>query len=227
MKATFCAVILLLAVAAPSVAREPNAFDVYRVMGIPEKRVIGASVMASKVVPGTEKQTVAIVTYFTGKKSDAEGVNVRLEVFEGDAETLKPIYSRDFGQENGGYVTRGEIQLFDLDNDGNQELIPTWDDVKNSLIDVRRGEVLFHEEGGFRAAWTGEMRYDATRDARGTPAERRDRFDRELDLASTLRTKGVTLFFKKTVTAVAGERLDTPKIVEETFPFRKPAEEEP
>ena len=53
------------------------------------------------------------------------------------------------------------------------------------------------------------------------PVERRDHFVRELDLVSTLRTRGVTLFFNKTMIAVAGERLVEPKVVEETFPLRK------
>ena len=53
------------------------------------------------------------------------------------------------------------------------------------------------------------------------PVERRDHFIRELDLISTLRTRGVTLFFNKTMIAVAGERLAEPKVVEETFPLRK------
>jgi hypothetical protein len=227
MRVRIAAALLALAASVPAGAREPNAFDVYRAMGIPEKKVIGASVLPVKVLPGTEKQTVAIVSYFTGKKSEAEGVNVRLEVFRGDAEGLTSVYARDFGAENGGYVTRGEIQLFDLDGDGNQEILPTWDDVKNPLLDIRRGEVLLHSDGALQTAWKGEVRYDATRDARGTPAERRDRFTREVDFASTLRTHGVTLFFKKTVTAVAGETLPAPRIVEETVPMRTPKDDQP
>lgn len=218
---------LLLILAAPAAAREPSVFDVYRAMGIPEKRVIGASALQAKVVPGAEKQTVAMVTYFTGKKTDAEGVNVRLEVFEGEAATLKPLYSRDFGAEHGGFVTRGEVELFDLDGDGNQEVIPTWDDVRNTLVEVRRGEVLLWDAGALRTAWKGEIRYDATRDARGTPAERRDRFTREIEFGKTLKTKGITLFFRKTVHAVAGERVEPAKIVEETFPLRTPEDEKP
>lgn len=220
-------VALVFLLAAPAEAREPNAFDVYRAMGIPEKRVIGASVLQAKVVPGAEKQTVAIVSYLTGKKSDAEGVNVRLEIFGGEAEALTPLYSRDFGAESGGYVTRGEVELFDLDGDGNQEVIPTWDDIRNPLVEIRRGEVLLWDGGALRTAWKGEIRYDATRDARGTPAERRDRFTREIEFGKTLKTKGVTLFFKKTVYAVAGERIEPTKIVEETFPLRTPDDEKP
>lgn len=222
---TLVAAALALLPGTPGLAREASAFDVYRAMGIPQKSVISASVLSAKVLPGTDEQTVAMVTYFTGKKNEAEGVNVRLEVFQGDAANLESVYARNFGAESGGYVTRGEIQLFDLDRDGNQEIIPSWDDVENTLVDVRRGEVLLYEEGEFRVGWSGEMRFDATRDARTTPPERRDRFTREIDLANTLRTRGITLFFEKTVTAVAGERLEPAKVVQETFPLRQPAED--
>ena len=64
--------------------------------------------------------------------------------------------------------------------------------------------------------------YDATRNARQVPVERRDRYVREIDIRETIRTNGVTLFLNKKVIAVAGERLPEPKIVQETFPL-KPA----
>ncbi len=43
---------------------------------------------------------------------------------------------------------------------------------------------------------------------------------REFDWGNTLRTNGVTLFVKKRMIAVAGERLPEPQIVEETFKLR-------
>jgi hypothetical protein len=64
------------------------------------------------------------------------------------------------------------------------------------------------------------LAYDATRAAREIPVERRDRYMRELDIVKTLRTRGVTLYVRKYVIAVAGERLPKPKTVEETFPLR-------
>ena len=69
------------------------------------------------------------------------------------------------------------------------------------------------------------VEYDATQAAREVPVERRDRFQREIDLANTIRTRGVTLFFTKTVVAVAGERLAQPKVVQETFPLKEPSSE--
>ncbi len=207
-------------------ARGDTAFEVYRAMGLDAQHVIGGSVLSAKVVPGAEKQTIAMITHFTGKKSEADGVNVRLEIFRGAGKDRKSVYSRDFGAENGGYVTRGELQLVDLDGDGVQEILPSWDDVRDPLVDHRRGEVIVREpSGAFRTAWSGELRFDATRDARGTPQERRDRFTREIDLAGTMRTRGVTLIFRKTVTAVAGERLPEAQVVTETFPLRAAAEE--
>ena len=64
------------------------------------------------------------------------------------------------------------------------------------------------------------MEYVATRSARDVPAERRDRFSREIDLAETMRARGVTLFVNKTVYAVAGERLPEPRVLRETFALK-------
>ena len=57
--------------------------------------------------------------------------------------------------------------------------------------------------------------------ARDVPKERRDRFTREFDWGGTIRTRGLTLFMSKKVIAVAGQRLDEPKLVQETFPLRE------
>ena len=108
----------------------------------------------------------------------------------------------------------------DLDGDGINEIIATFDSYEDPLIEQKLAEVLLRDESGFRTAWSGPLRYDATKAARDVPRERRDRFMREIDLAATLRTRGITLFVNKKVIAIAGERLAEPKIVQETFPLR-------
>ncbi len=50
-------------------------------------------------------------------------------------------------------------------------------------------------------------------------AERRDRYKREVDIIETLRTKGDALVMKKTMIAVAGERLAEPKVILESYPL--------
>jgi hypothetical protein len=145
---------------------------------------------------------------------------VRLEVLRKEASSLVSAYARDYGKENGGFVGRGDVELVDLDGDGAAEIVVSYEQGGNPLVQRRAGEVIVREPSGFRVAWTGDMEYDATRAARDVPADRRDRFLRRLDAAATLKTRGITLFMTKKVIAVAGERLAEPKEVRETFPLR-------
>jgi len=199
--------------------RAQTGTQVYETMGLRPQQVLSGTVLSSRVVPGEAKQVAAVVSYLTGKKGADDAVNVRLEVFATAGGSLASIYSRDLGEESGGYVGQGDLELVDLDGDGVNEIILTWDTFQEPLIDERRGEVIFHRDGGFEAMWSGSMEYDATRAARKVPAERRDRYKREIDVVATLKSKGSTLFTNKTVIAVAGERLPEPKVVVETFPL--------
>lgn len=205
-------------------ACEDLGLVVYRTMGIKAGDVLNGSVLSSQVLPGRDKQVVALVTYMTGKKDEANAVNVRLEVFRRQGDVLESVYARDYGKENGGYVGRGEIQTVDLDGDGVQEIFVTYDLAKDRLIEDRRGEIVVRDGDAFRVQWVDAVQYDATRAARDVPADRRDRFVRELDLAGTMRTKGVSLLFDKKTIAVAGERLADPKVTKEAIPFRRAAE---
>jgi hypothetical protein len=200
------------------------ASAVYDAMGIKAGKVMNSSVVSSRVLPADDKQTVAVVTYLTGRKEEASALNVRFEIYKTEAGKLVSIFTRDVGKENGGYVGRGEIALLDLDGDGVNEIGLYYDNLKNPLVTERRLEIIVHDDSGFRVAWSGPVEYDATKAVRDVSQDRRDRYLRKLDFANTRRTKGVTLFMTKTVIAVAGERLPQPKQVQETFPL-KPAKE--
>lgn len=214
-------VLVVVAMASCALAGAADtALDVYRAMGIKTADVLTGSVLHAKVLPGADKQVVAAVTYLTGARNEEEAVNVKLVVYRRDGEALVPIYTRDLGSESGGAVGRGELQVLDLDDDGLAEIIVTWDVLASKLVEERRGEVIVHDEGAFVSAWSGPMAYDATKAVREVPDERRDRFSREIDFQSTLKTRGITLFINKTVYAVAGERLPTPQKVQETFQLR-------
>ena len=202
-------------------ARADNSREAYRAMGIQPADVLSGTVLSATVLPGDDtKQVVTVTTYFTGKRGNDEAVSVRLDVFRHGANELVRVYGRDFGEENGGLVGRGELQLIDLDVDGVNEIIVSYESFVDRLIEQRVGEVIVNENGNFRTAWSGALDYDATRAAREVPRERRDRFHREFDFRNTMRTRGVTLFMNKQMIAVAGERLPQPKTVVETFPLR-------
>jgi len=214
------ATFLAAALSVVASARADTAADGYAAMGIKPSSVMNSSIVSSKVLPGPDKQTVAVVTYLTGKKEEASALNVRFEVYGTQGGKLVSLYGRDMGGVNGGYVGRGEIALLDLDGDGVNEIGVYYDNLKNPLVTERRLDLIVHEDSGFRIAWTGATEYDATKAVRDIPQERRDRYIRKLDYPSTRKTKGVTLFLTKTVIAVAGERLPQPKKVQETFPLK-------
>lgn len=211
---------LALAFAAGLPVRGQSASDAYRALGVKPADVLSGTTLSAELLPGGRKQLVCVTTLMTGKRDEVDAVKVRLDVFDVDGEKLTPIYQRDFGGESGVAVGDGNLQLVDLDRDGKSEIVVSWRSFADPLIEQRVGEVIVHDEGGFRAGWSGAFEYDATRAARDVPAERRDRYTREIDLAATLRTRGVTLFMTRKVIAVAGERLAEPKVVQETFPLR-------
>jgi len=196
--------------------------EAYAVMGIDKGKVISATQTSARVLPGDDKQLVCLVAYLSGKKERNDAVKLRLAVLEGSDGKYTLVWEQDFSTKYGGYVGEGNLELLDLDRDGQSEIIVTFDLFSEPLIRQRLGEVIvWEEEGGFATGWSGRFEYDATKAVRDVPVERRDHFIRELDLISTLRTRGVTLFFDKTMISVAGERLAEPKVVEETFPLRK------
>lgn len=202
------------------VARADTQFDAYRALGIDAKDVLVGTVLTADVVPDGGEEVVAVVTHFTGNRSREQAVDVRFAVLQRVAGRLQPILEHAYGQRHDGKVGRGELQVLDLDRDGLEEIVVTYDDASDPLVRRRRGEVHLWRDGTLAVGWRGETAYDATLDARGVPDERRDRWSREIDVVSTLRTRGLTLYMTRTVYAVAGEALARPKQVTETFPLR-------
>jgi hypothetical protein len=214
------AVIVSCILASAGAVLADSALDAYKALGIDEGKVMNGTTFTVQVMPGEGKQVVSMTTYLTGEKKDSIALGVRLDVLQPQNGELVAVYTRHFGDENGGYVADGNLQVLDLDRNGVNEIIVSYGDFKNPLIDHVVGEVIFYEENGFETVWKGPMEYDATRAARDVPAERRDRYLRVLDPIETMRSGGATLVFNKSMIAVAGQRLPTPKAVQETFPIR-------
>ena len=149
---------------------------------------------------------------------------MRLGVFNVAGDDLVSLYQRDFGEEYGGNIANGDLLLLDIDRDGVNEIIVSYDDYGDPLIQQRIGEIILHDGAKLTTGWSGFVEYDATKAAREVPQERRDRYVREFEWGKTIRTSGATLFVSKKVIAIAGETLAEPRVVEETFQLRgKPA----
>lgn len=198
----------------------PSGTDAYRALGVRPQDVLTSTVVRSNVLPGGVKQVVCIATYLTRKKEEAKAVNVRFGVFEIQGSNLVEVYRRDLGEELGGHVANGDLQLLDLDLDGTTEMVLSYELFRDPTVKERQAEIVLHDGKVLATGWTGTIEYDATRAARTVPEERRDRYAREFDWGKTMRTRGTTIFLTKRVFAVAGDTLSTPRTIEEAFPLR-------
>ena len=216
---------LLLSLLSLSELRADVSIQTYKALGLRVADVLTGSVFQVQVRPDAGKEIIAVVTAFTGKKKNDEAVEVYLAVFRETEGGLEKVYLRQFREQAGGPVAHGELQLLDFDGDGIQEIILTYEVQRSPLIREREAEVIYADKDGFHTAWKGLVLYDATRAAREVPPERRDHFEREVDIAETMRTRAVTLFLKKTVRAVAGEQLESPKEILESFPLKEKPED--
>jgi hypothetical protein len=206
----------LLAGVAGAAAGGPSP---YEALGFKAADVLTGTIVNAEVLPGGKKQVVCVATYLTGKSDKEKAVNVKLGVFDTEGDRLVERYVRDLGRERGGLIGNADLNVFDLDHDGMSELIVSFDDFADPLVEQRPGEILAFRNGKFEAVWSGYFEYDATRAARTVPEELRDRYVRDIDFAATLQTRGITLFMNKTMVAVAGERLAEEQVIQETFPL--------
>ena len=203
-------------------AQSPNQYEVFLAMGLKPKSVLTGTVVRGDVLPDPGEEVVAVATWMTGAKDKAQAVAVRFAILTEDGSRVRVLHKIDYGDRYPGGVGRGEIELLDVDGDGLREILVTFDDYGDRLIERRRGEFLHWTGGALTAGWEGEVAHDSTREAREVPPERRDRFVRTINYGETLRTRGVTLYFDKKVYAVAGETLAEPKVVLEPFPLKAP-----
>lgn len=214
--------LLFVGSVAPALAQ--SGAEAYRALGLRPQDVLNGTIVRANVLPGSEKQVVCLATYFTGKKDEANAVNVRLGVFAVRGTELVLVYRRDLGEELGGHVANGDLQILDFDLDRVSEMVLSYELFRDPSVKERQAEIVLHDGTALKTAWKATIEYDATRAARSIVEERRDRFVREFDWSRTMGTRGVTLFVSKRVFAIAGETLEAPRTIEETFPLR-PAED--
>ena len=107
MRPTRILAAVLAAGAFAGAAAAPSGVDAYQALGIRPQQVLTGTVVQARVLPGADKQTVCLATYFTGQTEESKAVNVKLGVFDVRGERLVPVYVRDLGADSGAPVAGG------------------------------------------------------------------------------------------------------------------------
>ncbi len=157
--------------------------------------------------------------YITGDKSEKTAINLLLGLYRVEGEKRTLLSSRDYNADAGGFVSRGSLQVIDLDRDGVNEILLEYhhnEQPGSTRVDL---DIMRVVEGRLVSVWNGPVRVDTTSPSLDLPPSERERFVRELDLGRTAAMQGRKLCFTKTVSVAAGATLDPPRAMPEEVGF--------
>ena len=174
-------------------------------------------VLLSTAIDVGQGLSTTLTEFFTGEKSEKSGIDLLLGLYRvaGDQRTL--VASRDYNSEAGGFVSRGSLEVIDLDHDGTAEVCVEYHHLEqpHSLridLDVFRvwGDRL-------SLVWSGPIRVDTTDKEHPAGPSDREKYSREIDYIRTAAEGGSKIVFKKTISTAAGVPFDPPRALWETF----------
>ncbi len=159
------------------------------------------------------REGVILVVALTGEKDPARATEVLLGTWDASAgEKGELLWSRHVVAETGQPAHDGEMEILDLDGDGQQEIVLSWNrGLRPGLVD-RWAEIWTvpdprHPVKVWEGPWGRDTRLD-----RETPAGRKESFQREIDYGATRAAKGRALVFRDTWRMIAGKVLDPPRV---------------
>jgi len=175
------------------------------------------SVMVTTTIEAAPGLSATLTEFFTGERNEKTGVDLLLGLHRLDGESRTLVASRDYNVEKGGYVSRGSLELIDLDRDGTKEILVDYhreDKPGQTRIEM---EALRIVGEGLVPIWSGPIRVDTTNPTLTMPSSERERYSREIGYTRTTAAGGRKIYFTKTVSVAAGVTFDPPKVVEEEF----------
>ena len=157
--------------------------------------------------------------FFTGDKTEKSGVNLLLGLHAVNGDDLKLLTTRDYNAEAGGFVSRGSLQVIDLDRDGTNEVLVEYHhkETPGSIrVDL---DVLKIDGNRLTLRWSGPVRVDTSNPSLRVSPSEREKFVREIDFARTAQAHGDRICFQKTVSMAAGAAIVPPKTLDEELPM--------
>jgi hypothetical protein len=182
------------------------------------------SVLVTTTIDLGDGLSATLTEFFSGEKSEKAGIDILVGVHRGGAENRVLVASRDYNEQAGGFVSRGSLEVIDLDHDGTKDILVNYhhhERVGETRIEL---DVLKLVGDSLVLAWTGPLRVDTTSQTLGLPPPDRERFSREIGYMRTAAAQGSKIYFTKTVSVAAGVVFDPPRVIEEELDFSAPAD---
>lgn len=203
------AFLLAAAAAAPPLAASPKD----------PRKVPSHSILLTTTITAGPDLAATLVEYITGDRSEKTAINLLVGLYRVEGEKRTLLSSRDYNADAGGFVSRGSLQVIDLDRDGVNEILLEYHHAEqpgSTRVDL---DIMRVVEGRLVLVWSGPVRVDTTSPSLELPPSERERFVRELDLGRTAAMQGQKLCFTRTVSVAAGATLDPPRVMPEEIGF--------
>lgn len=164
--------------------------------------------------------TATLTEYFTGDKNEKTAMNILLGIHVTTEEGKhRLVASRDYNAEAGGFVSRGSLELVDLNHDGLKEILVTYHHNEAPATTRIEMDVLRLAADKLVLLWSGPVRVNTAGPDAGMAPSDRDQYVREIDYARTTASAGRKICFTKTVAVAAGAVLDPPRVLNEEIPL--------
>ena len=194
----------VLVIAAGAVPRDPLKVN-------PKTVLLSTSIEVGQGLSST------LTEFFTGEKSEKSGLDLLLGLYRVAGEQRTLVAIRDYNTEAGGFVSRGSLEVIDLDRDGTAEVCVEYHHLEQPHMLRIDLDVLRVWGDRLSLVWSGPIRVDTTdKDHPAGPSDR-EKYTREVDYIRTAAEGGSKIVFKKTVSTAAGVVFDPPKVLWETF----------
>src|SRR5262245_50342687 len=87
-------------------------------LSVPREKVLGTT-----TINAGPEMWAALTEFFTGNKDERSVVNILVGLYKGSGADRKLLSTRDYNEETGGFVSRGSLEIIDLDRDGTTEVL--------------------------------------------------------------------------------------------------------
>lgn len=163
-------------------------------------------------------EELLLVNALTGNKDPAKASEVIVGVVAPQTNKGRRgalLWSMRISQQTGAAAHNGNIEILDLDGDGNSEMVLSWDrSVRGESVSRWAQIYAMKSPASPSMVWEGVWEQDTRRDTQISATDK-EWFERSIDYSGTRKAAGRAIVFRKIHKVIAGKTLEPPRVVSE------------